>query len=853
MKRFKNNRLIRALGIALISSASLYGINTTPALANSPIWPSPANTADFCMADEYVQRGGSGMKNIIGEALNCTANDVEITKVDPKFIVLHDEEGNEVLSSELTCTLGDPFILIADIDVRANAAERWDTTFYVPQKEDQDPDVISQVDDACSRLIPIPDGTNGNSYVAQQLDGDACGDIAKADLTNDEYTLVGARFTMICEDEDPDGDGPLTPDGMADFNYCAAWDNIERDNCSAADGQVPNNKSKCKCDNFPIDVFVEPKPATVTKTVDKMSAEEPFGLFTYTVTIEKAKDTNGNPTGADINITDIQDTYKSSDTPNAGPYYFDLDDTDSDYPQGNVTLLGGETSYNAANACWRLDLSNTPVTLTNSSPTLVCTFRVRIDDVNLRDVDPWDEDYYDFVSFSATDTENRGINVGNDACDSFDSDPVAGDNCSAVVGVKITNDLPSIDVSKSIWSLDATPVKLTSIPEPGGTVEFRIEVKNTSGAHDSPLTLQSLNDSVFGELLTRTEGDCDTMSTSIAFNSSFTCSFTETLTGNFGDQHYNEVTGVARDATENQTATDPGDATLLFSDVDSMIELTKTPDVNSVLETGDNPTLYRTVNYTFEFTNTSLADYVTFFKLTDQEYEMDGGTKVYIGSLADITADCIVDGTPLSNGIELAPGASASCVVAITDIQGNAGEIYRNEAVVYGYDDDHAQGEDDLMANAVAQVGFTPEAPAVDLKFATSMLVVLEMTNGSQINNVDFTGLTVKLQSVFDEIETGDFKLINGGGDYNGNSYSACEKDHTLGYASSGTETYNCAFTIELKPGLENAVDINFAALLATGAIKATFTDKNGTADTADDVDLSNDVLIQVITNESPF
>ncbi|QYJ99193.1 hypothetical protein K0J45_08345 [Shewanella alkalitolerans] len=843
MKRFKSNRLVRALGIALISSASLYGIGTTPALADSPIWPVPANTADFCMADEYVQRGGSGMKDVIGEALNCTANDVEITKVDPKFIVLHDDQGNEVLSSELTCTLGDPFILIADIDVRANAAERWDTTFYIPQKEDQDPDVISQVDDACSRLIPIPDGTDGNSYVAQQLDGDACGDIAKADLTNDEYTLVGARFTMICEDEDPDGDGPLTPDGMADFNYCAAWDNIERDNCSAADGQVPNNKSKCKCDNFPIDVFVEPKPATVTKTVDKMSAEEPFGLFTYTVTIEKAKDENGNPTGADINITDIQDTYKSSDTAYPGPYYFDLDDTESDYQQGNVTLLGS-SSYTAANACWRLDLSNTPITLTNSSPTLVCTFRVRIDDVNLRDVDPWDEDYYDFVSFSATDTENRGIDVGNDACDSFASDPVAGDNCSAVVGVKITNDLPSIDVSKSIWSTGADPEELTSIPEPGGTVEFRIEVKNTSGAHDSPLTLEILNDSVFGDLLTRTEGNCDTMSTSIAFNGSFTCSFTETLTGNFGDQHYNKVTGVARDATENQTATDPGDATLLFSDVDAMIELTKTPDVDSVLETGDNPTLYRTVNYTFEFTNTSLADYVTFFKLTDQEYEMDGGTKVYIGSLADITADCIVDGTPLSAGIELAPGASASCVVAITDIQGNTGEVYRNEAVIYGFDDDHEQGADDLAAMAVAQVGFTPDGTEVDMDFATSMLVVLQMENGSEANNVNFTGLTVKLQSVFAEAETTEFKLLNSGGVYNEATYGYCEPNHVLGYLGSGTHTYSCAFTIELKPGLENNDDINFAAALVNGIV-ATFTDPDVPGEP-----LSNAVAIQVITDE---
>ncbi|WP_239895157.1 hypothetical protein [Shewanella insulae] len=793
------------------------------------------------------------MKDIIGEALNCTANDVEITKVDPKFIVLHDEEGNEVLSSELTCTLGDPFILVADIDVRANAAERWDTTFYIPVEEGQDPDVISQVDEACSRLIPIPDGTDtngdgvGEAYVAQQLDGDACGDIAKADLTNDEYTLVDARFTMICEDEDPDGDGPLTPDGMADFNYCAAWDNIERDNCSAADGQVPNNKSKCKCDNFPIDVFVEPKPATVTKTVDKMSAEEPFGLFTYTVTIEKAKDENGNPTGADINITDIQDTYKSSDTAYPGPYTFDLDDTDSDYQQGNVTLLGGASSYDAANACWKLDLSNTPVTLTNSSPTLVCTFRVRIDDVNLRDVDPWDEDYYDFVSFSATDTENRGINVGNDACDSFASDPVAGDNCSTVVGVKITNDLPFIEVSKSIWSLDATPVELTSIPETltGTKVEFRIEVKNTSGAHDSPLTLESLDDTVFDNLLTRAEGNCDTMSTSIAFNSSFTCSFTEVLTGNAGDQHYNKVIAVARDSTENQTATDFGEATLLFTDVDAMIGLTKTPDVDEVLETADNTSVYRTVNYTFEFTNTSSADNVTFFKLTDQEYEMDGGTKVYIGSLADITDDCVVDGTPLSNGIELAPGASASCVVAITDIQGYAGDTYRNEAVIYGYDDDHAPGEDDLDAMAIAAVGFTPADPSTQMDMATSSLIVVEIANTSTVRNAHLSALTLDGASVLAEADGGNFSLFNTGGTYGGETYPVCDTTTEISHiviGSPGANKYSCAFTVEWDPGLGfPLIDVNATNFNI-------FVQLTDTADnTSDDF-----VQITVTTNKNP-
>ncbi|MBS3797698.1 hypothetical protein [Pseudoalteromonas sp. BDTF-M6] len=763
------------------------------------------------------------MKDVIGEALNCTANDVEITEVVPKGIVLVDEEGHKYISNDLTCTLNQTFTLVADVKVRANAAERWDTTFYVPLKEGQDPDVISQDNQACSRLLPIPDGTNGNPYVAQQLDGDACGDIAKADLTDDQYILENAQFTMICADEDPDGDGPLTPDGMADFNYCAAWDNIERNNCSADDGQVPNNKSKCKCDNFPIDVFVEPDPATVTKTVTPSSAEEPYGLFTYTVKIEKAQDASGNPTGANVNITDITDTYKSSDTANPGPYTFDLDDTDTDSTLGNVTLLGAG-SYDAANACWRLDLSSSPVTLTNSSPTLVCTFRVRIDDIDLRDTDPRDEDYFDFIRFSATDSENRGTDVGDDTCNPFDAPLVAGDNCSEVVAVKITNDVPSIEVSKTIWSLGADPVELTSIPEPGGTVEFRIEVKNTSGAHDSPLTLESLEDDVYGDLLSRLEGDCDIMSTSIAFNSSVSCSFTELLTGNFGDQHDNEVTAVARDTTEDQTATDDDPATLLFSDVDAMISLTKTPDVSSVLETADNADAYRTVNYTFEFTNTSPADDVTFFQLTDIEYELDGLTKVYIGSLADISDDCIVDGVALSEEITLMPGESASCVVAITDIQGYYGDLYRNEAVIYGYDDDHVKGEDDLEAMAVAHIEFTPSLPSAKMDMATSSLIVVEIANTSPVRDARLSTLTIDGASVLDGQNGGNFSMLNTGGTYDGETYLACTRhdptDDTdvishIVVGDPAANKYSCAFTVEWDPGLGfplldvNATDFN--------------------------------------------
>ncbi|WP_105201447.1 hypothetical protein [Pseudoalteromonas sp. T1lg10] len=48
MKRFNCKQLVRALGVALISTASLYGISTTPAHAS--FFPQQNNEA--CMAEQ---------------------------------------------------------------------------------------------------------------------------------------------------------------------------------------------------------------------------------------------------------------------------------------------------------------------------------------------------------------------------------------------------------------------------------------------------------------------------------------------------------------------------------------------------------------------------------------------------------------------------------------------------------------------------------------------------------------------------------------------------------------------------------------------------------------------------------
>ena len=129
-------------------------MGTTPANANT----YGGLTEELCMADAYLQKPGNSLSK---GALNCTANDVEITQVIP---VNADEE----------CTPGQTFTFPADIYVKTNANERWDTTFYLPLTEES-PQVEQGLNDNCSIVLPIPDAEGGVANA--DLDGDLCSDI----------------------------------------------------------------------------------------------------------------------------------------------------------------------------------------------------------------------------------------------------------------------------------------------------------------------------------------------------------------------------------------------------------------------------------------------------------------------------------------------------------------------------------------------------------------------------------------------------------------------------------------------------------------------------------------------------
>ncbi|WP_232775093.1 MULTISPECIES: hypothetical protein [unclassified Shewanella] len=768
MKRFKCKQLIRALGIALVSTTSLYGVTSlTTANAGAYDWLALNEpTEKYCMADAYLMKDGNKLAQ---DALNCTANDVEITRVTPT-------------DPSAECNLGEVFSFDADVTVRTNANARWDTTFYLPLT-DASPQVVHGPGlRDCSMILPIP-GDSGE-IADVQLDGDQCGDITKANGP-DEYVLTGETITMLCADGDQDN--------RADFTYCAAWDNIERSNCTYGEdpyaGQIPNNKSKCNCDTFNIDVFIKPAPPVVTKALTSSSPSsrsEPGGTFSYSVSF-----TNPN-TQTSLFITSLTDEI---DIGGEGTF-----DTSVDLWNGLDTVLPEvEGVYLTATNCSQP--SNGGEIL--PSGTYSCEFTVHIVDRDLPD-DQSPQFYDDLVKLALLDKNGDAVTDG-DSCAAIAS--IDGDHCSNEITVQITNLAPAITVTKT-----ANP---TEVLEPGNDVLFTITVDNDAQFWDSPLTLTALNDTVFGNLLT---DECSAISTSIAENGTYTCTFTKFIGGDAGDLHSNTASATAID-DENDVATGNDSAMVDIRDVPSMITLVKTATPTSVLETGDDPDNYSNVSYNFTFSvNAAGVDDVTFISLTDDMF----GT---------LTGECTVDSkngsaiadTPLS-GFVLEPGDYASCNIS-KGLQGQFGDDpHVNVATIRGIDEDDM----DVDASDNATVNFTPQAPDTDMAFAASMLVVIELTNAG-VENVTLTALTVRGVTVANGNTHPAFTILNAvGGEHAGVAYSACTIGTVLGYSGSGSDVYNCAFTVELKPGLEDTLPVAFTTQGALDGIVVTVEDDDG-------------------------
>ena len=252
-------------------------------------------------------------------------------------------------------------------------------------------------------------------------------------------------------------------------------------------------------------------------------------------------------------------------------------------------------------------------------------------------------------SYSCSFTAHVAGNAGYSETDTVTATEALGDTDQDSATVTITDVPSSIVVTKT-----ADP---TTVPEPGGTVDFTVRVDNTSAA-DS-VTIDTLSDSIHGDL--NGQGTCSVPQT-IAPGDFYECAFSTDVSGSVGYSETDVVTASGYDDDGNPVSASD-DATVTIVDVPAAIEIVKTADPTSVDEPGGDVTFAFTIN------NLSAVDSVTINSLTDTVF----------GNL-DGQGDCSVPQT-------IPVGGSYSCSF-MAFVGGNGGETQTNVATASGLDDD---------------------------------------------------------------------------------------------------------------------------------------------------------------------
>jgi hypothetical protein len=196
----------------------------------------------------------------------------------------------------------------------------------------------------------------------------------------------------------------------------------------------------------------------------------------------------------------------------------------------------------------------------------------------------------------------------------------------------------------------------SNLPEPGGAVEFLVDVFNTSSSTDV-LTITSMVDDVHGDL--NGQGTCSVPQTVVPGGAYF-CRFTATVSGSNGYVETDTVTVEAvDDDLEQLDASDS--AAVTIADLPASITVKKTATPRSVREPGGP------VVFTVLVANDSSSETVTLTELTDSIY----------GDLAG-------EGTCPATSVVLLPGDTVRCFFR-RDVTGQPGDpAHVNVATVTG-------------------------------------------------------------------------------------------------------------------------------------------------------------------------
>jgi uncharacterized repeat protein (TIGR01451 family) len=285
-------------------------------------------------------------------------------------------------------------------------------------------------------------------------------------------------------------------------------------------------------------------------------------------------------------------------------------------------------------------------------------------------------------SFSTTVSGNVGDehhNVATVTGHDEDERPVTDEDFADVA---FTDVAPSIEVIKT-----ANP---ETLPEPGGPVEFTVQVKNSSVSTD-PVTITSLVDDPdgagpAGAIDLDGKGSCDVPQV-IQPGGTYTCKFTRTISGNAGDAKTDVVTASGHD-DDGHEVSDDDDATVTLTDVPSSIAVEKTAGPTSMPAPGGP------VTFSVVVRNTSEVDAVTIDKVDDNVY----------GDLAGKGTCGALIGKVLQPNDHAAGGPDEASCSFTAPVAGPGGSTHTDVVTVTGHDDDGQP----VSAHDDATVAITP-------------------------------------------------------------------------------------------------------------------------------------------------
>ena len=596
------------------------------------------------------------------------------------------------------CTLGQTVKGVTmRVSLNSTAQENYDMGFFVGDHGggviDNPPDGQSCTFASLTPLEP-PLNLTGGQGGYRNLDGDACGDVTKNETTYRDIVLND----VLCTDTDGDG--------RVDLQAMATWSSNKNEaactNPNDPTWFFPKQASKCQVSShLNIDMWVEPPPSIVVKkTVSPASVQ-----------------LSGDPVTVDVAV---ENTSSATD-----PVVID---TLIDSVHGDL---------NGQGSCV------TPVTIAPGE-FYVCSFPASVNGAA-------GSSETDTVTATGRDDENEAVAASDSATVSIVASPPAA--APRVAIIKIAK--PSI------------------LPEPGGDVLFTFRILNLSA---EPVSIQSLQDSVYGDLLTRPDLSCSTpgLSGLLASRTAVTCSFAASVTGAPGSTHQNVISLTALGADSKQTATDQARASVRIVDVASAIQVEKFADPASLPEPGG------TVRFGVNVQNISPVDTVTLTSMIDSPY----------GNLVGAAnSSCVLPQT-------LAPSEIYSCAFDGT-VNGNAGDQKVDVVIVTGTDDDaHA-----VNGIAAATVTILDVASVMDLVKTADPATI---TSGSSVTY----NFTVRNLSTADSI-TINSMVDAPYGDLNGRG--TCLTGTVLAPGGS----YSCAFTTPVA-GSAGSIVADTATVSAT-------------------------------------